>query len=452
VNALADLARSMLAAAIAAVQPPALIRKLSFDGGGVSHEAGELHPAGALVLVALGKAGPALAAEAMRRGERPPDEVFILAPDGVPTPERVVPFTRRASHPHPDARGVAATRELQALLAGLAPADGVLLLLSGGASALLAEPLAGLDPAEVAGVSSALLACGASIHELNTVRKHLLAATGGRLAAGCPAEILTLALSDVPGDDPATIASGVTVADPTTFADALDVVARHRLAPDFPAAAALLEAGRRGEIPESPKPGDRRLARSRYALLGTSRDALEAAAAMAAASGLRPLTLTRTLGGDAQSVGSMLAGLARAAASGEALALLAAGETTTRLRGPGRGGRNLELALSAACGLAGAPERCLLAAGTDGVDGSSPAAGAVVDGDTLIRAARRGRDAALALACSDSWGFFTGLPEAIVTGPTGTNVADLALVLIAGGKPIYLPAIVSQQADVPMLG
>ncbi|MFH1176904.1 MAG: DUF4147 domain-containing protein [Acidobacteriota bacterium] len=451
-DALTDLARSMLAAAITAVQAPALIRKLGFGGGGVTHEAGDLHPGGAFVLVALGKAGPALAAEAMRRSERPPDEVFILAPDGVPTPERVAPFTRHASHPHPDARGVAATRELRSLLAGLAPEDGVLLLLSGGASALLAEPLPDLDPTQAAATTTALLARGAAIHELNTVRKHLLAATGGRLAAGCPAEILTLALSDVPGDDPATIASGVTVADPTTFADALDVLARRRLTTDLPAVTALLEAGRRGEIPESPKPGDLRLARSRYALLGTSRDALDAAAAVAAASGLRPLTLTRTLRGEAQSVGAMLAGLARAAASGEALALLAAGETTTRLRGPGLGGRNLELALSAACGLAGAAECCLLAAGTDGVDGNSPAAGAVVDGDTLIRAARCGRDAALAFACSDSWGFFTGLPEAIVTGPTGTNVADVAFILVAGGKPIYLPATMSQRADLPMLG
>ncbi|HQT96166.1 MAG TPA: MOFRL family protein, partial [Thermoanaerobaculaceae bacterium] len=182
---------------------------------------------------------------------------------------------------------------------------------------------------------------------------------------------------------------------------------------------------------------------------GSSADALAAAAETAQAAGLRTLELTRGLRGEARSVGTALAALAASLAPGEGMALLLAGETTVRVRGRGCGGRNLELALAAACGLADVPERCLLAAGSDGVDGSSPAAGAVVDGGTLGRAAARGRDAAAALADNDAWGFFDGLPEAIVTGPTGTNVADLAFVLAAGAVPDFLPAAAALTNRVP---
>jgi glycerate-2-kinase len=239
------------------------------------------------------------------------------------------------------------------------------------------------------------------------------------------------------------------VADPSTFIDALGVLVRSGVAPSFRNAVRRLEAGARGEAPESPKPGDVRLKNAEFRLLASSADALAAATQVAQAAGLRACTLTRALRGEAHTVGTVLAAMAESLAPGEGTALLLAGETTVTVRGGGRGGRNLELALAAALALADVPERCLLAAGTDGVDGISPAAGAVVDGATLFRAAASGRDATAALAVNDAWGFFDGLPEAIVTGPTGTNVADLVFVLAAGAPSEFLPATRSLAQRVP---
>jgi glycerate-2-kinase len=423
----------MFLAAVAAVQPDALVRRLTFTPTGVAFGDDVVEPAGRLVLIALGKAAPGLAATFLARCQRPPDTLFVLAPEGVPVPDAVAPATRAARHPLPDERGVAATAELRAVLAALDPQDGVVVLLSGGSSALLAEPLPGVALERVVAVTRALLEGGATIGELNAVRKHLLAAVGGRLAAACRAPMLTLALSDVPGDDLATIASGPTVGDPTTLADALAVLQRHRLDGRFADLVAL-----RPEAAESPKPGDPRLGRATTRLLGTSREALEAAAGVARDAGFVPRVVTRTLRGEAREIGRTLAALARAAAAGEGVALLFAGETTVTVTGPGRGGRNLEVALAAALALDGTSDRCVLAAGTDGVDGGSPAAGAVVDGDTASRGRLLGRDPDAALVDNDAWGFFAGLPEAIVTGPTGTNVADLAVALVAGAVPLLL--------------
>lgn len=437
---LADLARSMFAAAVAAVAPDVLVRRLTFLPDGLEFTGSNLQPAGRLHLVALGKAAPGLAAAFLRRSQRPPDTVFVLVPDGVEVPSALTPVARRARHPVPDARGAAATRELMSTLASCRPDDGVVLLLSGGSSAMLAATLPGVEPEESCAVTAALLAAGTPIDQLNAVRKHLMAAAGGRLALACPAPILTLLISDVPGDDPSSVGSGPTVADPTTFADAVSVLERRALTASFPNVAAFLARGAQGQLPESPKPGDQRLAHAHTHVLGCSGDALAAAAAVARQAGFRPCEVTRTLRGEARTVGAALAALAEALAPGEATALLLAGETTVCVCGPGRGGRNLEVALSAACALADLPERCLLAAGSDGVDGTSPAAGAVVDGETLARATALGRDAAVALERNDAWGFFEGLPDAIVTGPTGTNVADLVFVLAAGSVPDFVPA------------
>jgi len=433
VSGLSDVARRMFLAALAAVQPDSLVRRVRFSATGLAFDDDAVEPAGRLMLVAIGKAAPGLAAAFLARCKRQPDEVFVLAPDGVATPDAVVPVLRTARHPLPDERGVGATAELRGRLAVLDPTDGVVLLLSGGSSALLAEPLPGVALDRIVGVTRALLRSGATIGELNAVRKHLLAAAGGRLAAACPAPILTLAISDVPGDDLATIASGPTVGDPATLADARAVIRRHGLDGEF---ADLV--GFWGNADESPKPGDPRLERATTRLLGSSRQALEAAAEVARDAGFLPRVVTRTLRGEAREIGGTLAALARAGAAGEGVALLFAGETTVTVTGQGRGGRNLEAALAAALGLDGVSDRCVLAAGTDGVDGSSPAAGAVVDGDTLARARSLGRDPDAALADNDSWGFFAGLPEAIVTGPTGTNVGDLAVVLVAGAVPLLL--------------
>lgn len=426
----------MFLAAVEAVQPAALMRRLVFLANGVAFQDASLAPRGELVLVALGKAAPGLVSAFLTRCRRSPDRVFALAPYGVPAPAEVEPLLWRAAHPIPDEAGERATAELLRLLAGLDPEDGVLLLLSGGSSALLARPLPGLQRQQVVDVTRALLRAGAPIHELNTVRKHLLAATGGRLAAACQAPMLTLVLSDVPGDDLATVGCGPTVADPTTFADAAAVLQRRDLAGQFPQMAAFFAAGARGEFADSPKPGAAALSRSRACLFGSSREALEAAADTAAAVGFSTITLTRTFRGEARQVGDTLGTLARHLAPTSPCALLAAGETTVTVRGAGRGGRNLEAALAAASALHGCSGRCILLAGSDGVDGDSPAAGAVVDGDTLRRAAQRGRDAAAALADNDCWGFFEGSDEAIITGFTGTNVADLGFLLVAGRKQL----------------
>jgi glycerate 2-kinase len=436
VTPLSDLARAMLGSAVTAVQPATLLRRVTFVPAGVSFAGSHLVPAGRLVMVALGKAAPGLAAAFLHRCERHPDEIFVLTTDGAPAPERVAAHVRRAAHPTPDARGEAATRELLDLLAGLDRSDGVVVLLSGGASALLAAPLPGVDRDRAAAATHALLLAGAGIEELNAVRKHLFAALGGRLASACPARLLTLALSDVPGDDLAVIGSGPTVADPTSCAVAALVLERHGVAAQFPDLAAFLAHG----AGESPKPGEPSLAGAEAHVLGGSGEALAAAADTARAAGFSTYLLTRRFRGEARALGDALGALATSISSGEPVALLAAGETTVTVRGAGVGGRNLEVALAAACALAGVPERCVLAAGTDGVDGASPAAGAVVDGDTLGRATARGRDATLALAENDSWGFFSGLAEAILTGPTGTNVADLAFVLAAGGHPEFIAA------------
>jgi glycerate 2-kinase len=432
---LTDLARAMFAAALEAVQPQALLRQLEATPDGIRVGGVHCAPRGRLVVVALGKAAPGLAAGLLAAMPRRPDAVFVLTSDGVPANAALAPHLRRAGHPLPDHRGVAATEELLALLASLRPEDGVVLLLSGGASALLAAPLPGVELEEVVDVTRALQRAGAAIGELNVVRKHLLAATGGRLAAGCAAPIATLVLSDVPGDDLATIASGPTVGDPSSFFDALAVLERYELVGSFPRLARFFRTAAGDDQLESAKPHDPRLQRATTHLLGCNAQALEAAAAVATSAGLRPVVLTRTLRGEARKVGRILAAAGRAAGGSEPVALLAGGETTVQVRGSGCGGRNLELALAAAVELQGVEELCLLAGATDGVDGGTPAAGAVVDGSTVARGQGRGRDATAALEANDSWGFFAATPEAILTGPTGTNVADLAFVLHAGGRP-----------------
>ncbi len=433
----------MFLAAVDAVQPASLLRRVDMVPEGVVFGSVALCPARRFVLVCLGKAAPGLAAAFLARTARRPDEVFVLTTDGVAVADPVRPFVRRGGHPFPDSRGEAATDELLALLGRLHRDDGVLMLLSGGASSLLAAPLPGLGRDDVVAVTRALMHAGAPIGELNVVRKHLLAAAGGRLAAACPAPLLALVVSDVPGDDLALIASGPTVTDPSSRDDALAILARRGLADTFEHVTAFL---RSSPAAESVKPGDRRLAGTTTSLLGSSADALAAAAAVASQAGFRPVVLTRVVRGEARAVGPALAAAGCATLAHGPVALLAAGETTVVVTGSGQGGRNLELALAAALQLVGTEGVCLLAGATDGVDGSSPAAGAVVDGRTIARGVRRGRDALACLAANDSWGFFHGAEEAILTGPTGTNVADLVFVLSAGGVRRPLPLALGESA------
>ncbi|MCS7181704.1 MAG: DUF4147 domain-containing protein [Thermoanaerobaculum sp.] len=422
---LAELARKVFAVALEAAHPSTLMRKVRFTPAGVIYGEHALEPPGRLVVVALGKAGGTLAEAFLTHSTRRPEVVWVYLPRNASAPSYLPAQVRWGDHPHLSLDNTAAALELAQMVAQLAAEDGLLVLLSGGSSSLLAAPLPPLRPAELDALVGELARRGATIHQLNTVRKHLTALLGGRLAVRCPAPLLALVLSDVPGDDVSTVGSGPTAADPTTRGDAKAILQRFGLLTKYPQVAQLLE----DPSSETPKPGDLRLQRKASALLGCNRDAVEAAAHTLTQEGFRVRVLTTALRGDAREMGRLLGALLVQAAPGTAL--LAAGETTVHVTGTGQGGRNLELALAAACQLAGHRHRCLLAAGTDGVDGTSPAAGAVVDGGTLARAAKLGKDPEKALRDNDSWGFFADLPEAILTGPTGTNVADLVIGLVA---------------------
>jgi glycerate-2-kinase len=339
---------------------------------------------------------------------------------------------REAAHPVPDARCERAAHAAIALVESARPQDVLLVLLSGGASSLLACPAPGLSLAELAGATQVLLTAGADIEELNTVRKHLSALAGGRLAqrAAC-AQIVLLAVSDVPGDRLDLIGSGPTSADPTRYADALAAIARRGVRERLPARVlAHLEAGAAGRLAETPKPGDPALARVTAHVLASNADARRAAALAARAQGARALDLGLALRGEARRAGTRLAALAPALRGDGPVCLVAGGETHVTVRGKGRGGRSQELALAAAQVLERQPHATLLAAGTDGSDGPTDAAGAFADAATLPRAHGLGLDARAALANNDAYGFFAAAGGLLVTGPTRTNVMDLALLWV----------------------
>jgi glycerate 2-kinase len=336
-----------------------------------------------------------------------------------------------AAHPVPDAAGRDASLRMLAMVRGLGAEDLVLVLLSGGGSALLAAPGEGVPWADLQALTQALLRSGASIAEINCVRRHLSAIQGGRLAAACaPAAVVTLAISDVPGDRLVDIASGPTVADPTTCAEALATLARWRIEPS-PAVRAWLASGRG----ESVKPGDARLRGTEARTVATPQSALEAAAARARAAGLAAHILGDAIEGEAREVARVLGAVARQVAARDQpfaapCVLLSGGETTVTVRGRGRGGRNVEFLLALALYLDGHPRIHALGADTDGVDGGAPVAGAMIGPDTLERARALGLDARAALADNDAHGFFDALGDALVTGATRTNVNDFRAILV----------------------
>ncbi|MBX9345645.1 glycerate kinase [Chromobacterium vaccinii] len=386
-------------------------------------------PKGRVVVVGAGKA----AAEMARVLEQAwPGELsgVVVTRYGHAAPtERITVL--EASHPVPDAAGSAAARRILEAVSGLTADDLVICLLSGGGSALLTLPASGVSLEDKQEVSRQLLACGAGIDEMNAVRKHLSAIKGGRLALSCaPAKLVTLAISDVVGDDPAVIASGPTVADPSTYADARAVIAKYGLALP-PELTALLAA----EPDETPKPGDARLAHAEYRLVATPQLALQAAAEEAKRMGLNVLLLGDSIEGEAREAAKVHAGIARQiAAHGAPVArpalILSGGETTVTLKGRGRGGRNSEFLLSLAIALSGLPGVYALAADTDGIDGSEDNAGALMAPDTLARAAALGVDAGARLADNDGYGFFAALGDLLITGPTHTNVNDFRAILL----------------------
>jgi glycerate-2-kinase len=424
--------------ALDAVDGGARVREAVTLEAGVLRVAGSPVPCDApLVVLAVGKAaaGMAAALEAVA-GARIAGGLVVTAPGHGAALRHLA--LREAAHPVPDARSQVAAVEALDLVAS-APAEAVLLvLLSGGASSLLAGPAPGLSLDDLARTTAVLLGAGCDIEEQNAVRKHLSAVSGGRLGrAARSRRIEVLAVSDVPGDRLDVIGSGPFEPDPTTYADALAAVTRRALRAELPGRVIEhLEAGVRGEREETPKPGDPALARVRTRLLATNRTAIDAACAAARARGLEATCLTSALAGEARRAGRRIAAVARAAVGARAAGgrrgrcLVAGGETVVTVRGGGRGGRSQELALAAALELDGLPRVALLAAGTDGRDGPTDAAGAHADGGTAARGRALGLDPAAALEDNDSHGFFAAEGGLFRIGPTGTNVMDLVLLRI----------------------
>jgi hydroxypyruvate reductase len=334
-----------------------------------------------------------------------------------------------AAHPTPDAAGLAAAQRILERARALGPDDLGLCLISGGGSALLALPAPGLTLGDKQAINGALLRSGAPISAMNAVRKHLSAIKGGRLAAAAfPARLLTLIISDVPGDDPAVVASGPTVADPTTFADALRILRDYGVSEPR----AALDHLERAQD-ETPKPGDPRLGASEVRVIGAARLSLEAAAGAAREAGVTPIILGDAIEGEAREVAREQARLALQAQG--PCVLLSGGETTVTVRGAGRGGRNSEYLLALALALNGAPGVFALAADTDGIDGMSDHAGARIAPDTLARARAAGFDPAQVLADNSSGALFEALGDGVTTGPTLTNVNDFRAILVRGGGP-----------------
>jgi glycerate 2-kinase len=393
---------------------------------------------GRLVIVAAGKAAGSMTETAEHRyaGELPRTRFAGLAVTryGYGRPTQYIPVVE-AGHPIPDKIGLSAAKRSLALADELDGNDLMLVLLSGGASANLIAPVEGVRLEEKQTVTRALLKSGAAIGEINTVRKHLSRIKGGRLARRAyPAKLVTLAISDVPGDDSAVIGSGPTVADPTTLADARAIVARYRLELPPAATRALNDPAN-----ETPKPGDPALAGTEYSIVARPSDALEAAAARVKAAGYECVMLGGRLQGEAREVAADHARLARQiAAQGRRAAILSGGELTVTLRGQGQGGPNQEYALALALYLDGAAGISALAADTDGTDGgggrASDPAGAFVDPTTGARARAAGLDPAAFLADNNSTGFFKGIGDLFRPGPTFTNVTDFRAILVDGNK------------------
>jgi glycerate 2-kinase len=377
-------------------------------------------PAGRIVVVGAGKASARMA-EAVE-AVWGPCEGLVITRYGYGRPCQRIRIVE-AAHPVPDAAGAAATGEMLTLLGGLGEGDFVLALISGGASALLVAPVPGVTLAEKQAVNAALLACGAPISQMNTVRKHLSRVKGGQLAsAAYPARMLALMISDVPGDDMAFIGSGPTVGDATTPQDALDILSRWNATVPPAALAALQHAS--GVILS----GDIRLSRTENRIYAAPAQSLAAAAAVAEAAGIPVRLLGDAIEGEARDVAASMARLALQ--SQGPLLLLSGGELTVTRRGNGIGGPNAEFCLALALALNGAPGIHAIACDTDGVDGAAEVAGAVIGPDTLTRAREAGVDAALALSRNDAHGFFGAIGAQVVTGPTLTNVNDFRAILV----------------------
>jgi glycerate 2-kinase len=416
--------RAMFEAAVAAADPIKIVPRNLPEP-----------PRGKTVVVGAGKASAAMA-RAFEQSWKYDLSGLVVTRYGHAVPcERIEII--EAAHPVPDAAGEKAARRILRSVSGLGPDDLVVALISGGGSALLAAPAHGLTLADEQAVNRALLASGASIEEMNCVRKHLSAIKGGRLAAAAhPAGVVTLLISDVPGDDPAVIASGPTVGDPTSYADARAVLKKYGIS-EPRSVIVHLDAAR----DETPKPSDPRLARSETRLIATPQSSLLAAAQVALAHKVIPVILGDAIEGEAREVARVMAGIARQVVRYHQpvpppCVLLSGGETTVTVRGKGRGGRNVEFLLALAVALGGLPSVWAIAADTDGVDGAEEVAGAIISPSTLCRAAESGIRASDRLADNDGHGFFEAIGDQVITGPTLTNVNDFRAILVSAPPPI----------------
>jgi hydroxypyruvate reductase len=390
-------------------------------------------PKGRTIVVGAGKAAAAMAAAVEAHWTGPLEGLVVTRyGHGAPTSRiKVV----EASHPVPDAAGPAAARAILDLVSGLTADDLVLSLISGGGSALLALPSGEVTLADKQAINRALLKSGAHIGEMNCVRKHLSAIKGGRLAAAAaPARVVSLIISDVPGDDLSVIASGPTVGDATTLADARAVIEKYKIDVSPAVRRHLSDPAN-----ETPKPGDKRLADVSNILIATPQSSLEAAAKIAHEEGFAPLILGNAIEGEARECGIVHAGIALQSAgygqpAAPPCAIISGGETTVTVRGKGRGGRNAEFLLSLAIALDGHDAISAIAADTDGIDGSEDNAGAIISPDTKARAIKSGVDLKARLADNDGYGVFSALGDLVMTGPTRTNVNDFRAILVATKK------------------
>ncbi len=434
-----ERALAMLSAALASVDPVVAIRRyLSLEGDClyVSGRAYDLSRFRHIYMVGAGKASGAMA-QALEEilGERLTSGL-VNVKYGYLAPAQRVRF-QEAGHPLPDEAGLSATGRIVDLLCETDEDDLVICLISGGGSALLTSPQEGISLEEVQRLTETLLRCGSSINEINAVRKHISQVKGGRLARlAYPASLIALILSDVVGDPLDMIASGPTVPDSTTYAEAWQVLERYELVEEIPPTIVRhLELGKAGQIEETPKEGDPVFERTYSLIIGNNRQAALAAVEKAQELEFNASLLTTYLEGEAREVAKVLAALAKEVARyGEPVArpacLVLGGETTVTVKGDGLGGRNQEMALAAALAIEGMEDVLILCAATDGSDGPTDAAGAIAEGDTVARARQLGLDARAYLANNDSYHFFQALDDLIVTGPTNTNVNDLAMVFL----------------------
>ncbi|MBM4123637.1 MAG: glycerate kinase [Nitrospira sp.] len=431
------LLRRLLEAALKAADPaPALLRHVTRTGPilSVGRQRYDLRDYDRVIAVGAGKASAPMAAALEQRLGKRLAEGLVIVKYGHTVPTKTIRILE-AGHPAPDRAGQRATAQLRSLLGRLTAKDLLFVLLSGGASSLLPAPVPGVTLAEKRETTERLLRCGATIHEINAVRKHLSSIKGGQLVSSTKARVVSLILSDVLGDELGTIGSGPTAPDPTTYAEACATLRRYKLWDKVPASIRThLLKGRRGAEKETPKPGSPLFGQVQNEIIGNNGNAVEAVAKAAREAGLRPLVLTTTLTGEAREAAKTFGAIARELVASDRpvlrpACLIAGGELTVTRRGRGLGGRAQEFALASAQEIAGLPQIWVAGFGTDGTDGPTDVAGAVVDGRSIDRAKKAGLSQAEALARNDSYRFFAKLGGHIKTGPTGTNVNDLYLLM-----------------------